>query len=113
MSGHSHSASGASHGTFKSYLNGFILSIVLTVIPFALVMNPSWASTGTVVTVMVLMGLAQVLVQLVYFLHMNTSSEQQWNVTAFIFTLIIVLILVVGTAWIFWHLYGLTMPMGH
>ncbi|WP_115718687.1 cytochrome o ubiquinol oxidase subunit IV [Gallaecimonas mangrovi] len=108
MSGHSHTASGASHGSFKSYLTGFILSIILTVIPFALVMNSS-ASIAVTVIVMAVAGLAQVFIQLVFFLHMNRSSEQRWNVNAFVFAIIIVAILVAGTAWIFWYLYGLTM----
>ncbi|WP_406667882.1 cytochrome o ubiquinol oxidase subunit IV [Gallaecimonas sp. GXIMD1310] len=109
MSDHSHTAAGASHGTFKSYLNGFILSIILTVIPFALVMYPGMASKVVVVITMSLAAIAQVLIQLVYFLHMNTSSEQRWNVTAFAFTGVIAFILVAGSAWIMWHLYGLTM----
>ncbi|MED5525459.1 cytochrome o ubiquinol oxidase subunit IV [Gallaecimonas pentaromativorans] len=113
MSAHSHTDAGASHGSFKSYFIGFILSIILTVIPFAMVMS-SAASTAVTVTVMVIAGLAQVLIQLVFFLHMNSSSEQRWNVNAFVFAVIIVAILVAGSAWIFWHLYGLTMPMmGH
>ncbi|EKE76763.1 cytochrome o ubiquinol oxidase subunit IV [Gallaecimonas xiamenensis] len=111
MSSHSHNAAGASHGTFKSYLAGFILSIILTVIPFALVMEPSLASPVVVVSVLVIMAFAQVMVQLVYFLHMNTSSEQQWNNVALVFTVLIVGILIAGTAWIMWYLYGLTHVM--
>ncbi|MGP2730313.1 cytochrome o ubiquinol oxidase subunit IV, partial [Serratia marcescens] len=38
-SSHETSHGGASHGSVKSYLIGFILSIILTVIPFAMVMN--------------------------------------------------------------------------
>lgn len=32
---------GASHGSVKTYMTGFILSIILTVIPFWMVMNGS------------------------------------------------------------------------
>ncbi|WKE63912.1 cytochrome o ubiquinol oxidase subunit IV [Gallaecimonas kandeliae] len=110
MSGHSHTAAGASHGDFKTYLNGFILSIILTVIPFGMVMFPGVVSPTVAIVTMVVLGLAQVLVQLVYFLHMNTSSEQQWNVIAFVFTILIALILIAGSVWIMWYLYGLTMP---
>lgn len=36
---HSTDHSGASHGSVKTYMTGFILSIILTVIPFWMVMT--------------------------------------------------------------------------
>ena len=99
-----HNAAGASHGSMKSYVTGFILSIILTVIPFTLVMMPALVSTTTTIVIMVVMGLAQILVQLVFFLHMDTSSEQSWNVTALVFTALVVAILIGGTVWIMYHL---------
>lgn len=51
-SSHETSHGGAGHGGVKSYLIGFILSIVLTVIPFAVVMSGGVAhSTTTAVVV--------------------------------------------------------------
>ncbi len=41
---------------------------------------------------------------LVYFLHMNSKSDEGWNLTAFIFTVIIIAIVVVGSIWIMWNL---------
>ncbi|MEK6293898.1 MAG: cytochrome o ubiquinol oxidase subunit IV, partial [Paraburkholderia tropica] len=41
-----------------------------------------------------------IVVHLVFFLQMNTSSGQRWNVTAFGFTVLTVLIVVVGTLWV-------------
>ena len=38
---HSSDHNGASHGSVKSYMTGFVLSIILTVIPFAMVMSGS------------------------------------------------------------------------
>lgn len=97
------------HGTFKSYVTGFILSVVLTVIPFGLVMNQ--AMTGEVL-IAVIWGLAiiQIFVQLVYFLHMNRKSDGGWNMVAFLFTLVIILILVIGSLWIMYHLNHNVMP---
>jgi len=40
----------------------------------------------------------------VCFLHMNTSSEDRWNLVAFVFTVLIIAILVVGSIWIMWNL---------
>jgi cytochrome o ubiquinol oxidase operon protein cyoD len=93
---------GASHGSVKTYMTGFILSIILTVIPFWMVMSGSaskrlfWGNPGD-------RGV-QILVHLVCFLHMNTKSDEGWNMTAFIFTVIIIAILVVGSIWIMWNL---------
>ena len=36
---------GASHGSVKSYIVGFILSVILTVIPFWMVMHPGESHT--------------------------------------------------------------------
>lgn len=38
------------------------------------------------------MAVVQVLVHLVCFLHMNTKSDEGWNMTAFVFTVLIIAI---------------------
>ncbi|WP_342221713.1 cytochrome o ubiquinol oxidase subunit IV [Candidatus Fukatsuia endosymbiont of Tuberolachnus salignus] len=94
---------GASHGSLKSYLIGFVLSVILTVIPFAMVMNDS-ASHSIILTVVVALALVQIIVHLVYFLHMNGSSAERWNLVAFVFTVIIIAIVVIGSLWIMYNL---------
>ncbi len=84
---HDHNSAGASHGNTKQYTIGFILSVILTVIPFGMVMAGGFGR-GIVMAVIAITAVAQVLVQLVYFLHMNSSSEQRWNVIAFIYTIL-------------------------
>lgn len=104
--------SGAAHGTLKSYMTGFVLSAVLTAIPFWLVMN------GTIenkqVTGFVIMALAaiQIVVHMIYFLHMNTKSESGWIMMALVFTIIIVVITLSGSLWVMYHLNANMMP-GH
>ena len=102
-SSHETSHGGASHGSVKSYLVGFVLSIILTVIPFAMVMTGS-ASYSTTLAVVVGMAVIQVVVHLIYFLHMNTSSEERWNLVALLFTAMIIGIVVVGSLWIMYNL---------
>lgn len=100
----SHTApGGASHGSVKTYVTGLILSLVLTVIPFAAVMSGAF-ETGTTVLIVVAMAVAQILVQLVMFMHMNTHSDEGWNLTSFIFTLTILALVVGGSLWIMHHL---------
>ncbi len=82
---------GASHGSVKTYMTGFILSIILTVIPFWMVMSGS-ASKPVILGTILITAVVQILVHLVCFLHMNTKSDEGWNLTAFIFTVIIIAI---------------------
>lgn len=102
MSHSTHDHAGASHGSVKSYLIGFILSIILTVIPFGMVMTGS-ATGGALLAVVLGCAVVQILVHLVYFLHLNTSSEQSWNLVAIVFTALIIAIVVVGSIWIMWN----------
>jgi cytochrome o ubiquinol oxidase operon protein cyoD len=62
-------------------------------------------SRGLLVTVIAITAVAQVLVQLVYFLHMNTSSEQRWNMIAFIYTILCIAVLLIGSVWIMNYLH--------
>ncbi|WP_114191545.1 cytochrome o ubiquinol oxidase subunit IV [Edaphovirga cremea] len=94
---------GASHGSLKTYLIGFVLSIILTVIPFTMVMNGG-ASQAAILGVVLACAVVQIVVHLVYFLHMNSSSEERWNLVAFLFTVMIILIVVVGSLWIMYNL---------
>ena len=104
MSSHDHNAAGASHGNTKQYTIGFILSVILTIIPFGMVMAGGFGR-GVLVTVIAITAVAQVIVQLVYFLHMNTSSEQRWNLIAFIYTILCIAVLLVGSVWIMNYLH--------
>jgi cytochrome o ubiquinol oxidase subunit IV len=94
---------GAGHGSVRDYLIGFVLSVILTVIPFGMVMNGTYDPTIVLYTV-VIAAVVQIVVHLIYFLHMNGSSEQSWNRTAMVFTLLIIGIVVVGSLWIMNHL---------
>ncbi|WP_241579624.1 cytochrome o ubiquinol oxidase subunit IV [Rosenbergiella nectarea] len=107
----SHSATehGASHGSVKSYMIGFILSIILTGIPFWMVMDGSSAHSTTL-AVVVICAVVQVIVHLVYFLHLDSKSEDGWNLVAIVFSAIIILIVVVGSLWIMWNLNYNMMP---
>ncbi len=107
--GHSHGAAGNSHGSVKSYTIGFIISIILTVIPFWMVMQGGMSPVMVVLTILGT-GVLQVLVQLVFFLHMNGSSEQRWNVLAFLFAVKVMFIVVAGTVWVMVNMRYFMMP---
>ncbi len=98
------------HSTFKGYMTGFVLSVILTAIPFWLVMGDVIKDTG--MTALVILGFAavQIVVHMVYFLHMNFQSEGGWNMLALIFTAVIVFIALAGSLWVMYHLNVNMMP---
>jgi cytochrome o ubiquinol oxidase subunit IV len=96
-------STGASRGSFKSYATGFILSILLTVIPFALVMHGNVSRPATLLGIFGA-AIVQILVHLHYFLHLDTSSKARWNLLALLFTLLIMILFVGGTLWIMYNL---------
>ena len=96
-------SAGMSRGTLSSYLTGFILALILTAMPFALVMSGVLSPQATIAAILVA-GIVQILVHLHYFLHLDTTSAARWNVAALIFTLLIMVLFVGGTLWIMWTL---------
>lgn len=104
MSHHTPTTTGESHGSLKSYHTGFVICAILTLIPFFLVMNPVFSKPVTLL-IAVLFATVQIIVQLVYFLHMNRSSEGGWNLISFVFTLVILFIIVGLSIWIIWSMH--------
>jgi cytochrome o ubiquinol oxidase operon protein cyoD len=112
-----HDASTESHteqhpaSSLSGYLIGFGLSVVLTAIPFWLVMSGSLGDNRMTALAVMLFAAAQIIVHMVYFLHMNTRSEQGWTMMALIFTIIMVVIALTGSLWVMHHLNLNMMPM--
>ncbi len=89
----------ASRFAMRSYVTGFALSVILTLIPYFIVVNHMFGKQSLVMAV-VLFGVAQLLVQVIFFLHLSKKSKPQWNIIVLTFTIIIVAILVVGSLWV-------------
>lgn len=98
------------HGSFRSYMTGFILAVILTAIPFGLVMYPVFDSPGITALVILGLGMVQIVVHMVYFLHMNTKSEGGWTMLALIFTVMLVFIVLSGSLWVMYNLDHNMMP---
>lgn len=103
----------AAHGSFRGYMIGFVLSAVLTAIPFWLVMAGVLDSKLLTAVLVMGIGVVQIVVHMVYFLHMNPRSEGGWTMMALIFTLIVVGIAIAGSLWVMHHLNANMMPMTH
>lgn len=107
---HSHGHE-AGHGSFKGYMIGFGLSIILTAIPFALVMSGVFDSKLLTAALVMAFAVAQIIVHMIFFLHMNPRSEGGWTMMALIFTLVLVAITLAGSLWVMHHLNTNMMPM--
>lgn len=83
----------------KSYIIGFALSIILTIIPLVTVMNHMLGKTGTLVLIL-LMAVLQFGVQLFFFMHVKEGKNARWNIMALLFGLVILVTIVGGSIWI-------------
>lgn len=92
------------HGSFRSYVTGFVLSVLLTAIPFWLVMGNVLGDDLLTSIVIMAFAAVQIVVHMVYFLHMNTKSEGGWTFIALVFTLTLVVITLVGSIWVMYHM---------
>jgi len=89
----------AGHGTAWSYVIGFLLSLVLTAIPYYLVVNKTITGKALLSTIL---GFAvlQMMVQIFFFLHLGRGPKPLYNVVFFISTVGIILVVVVGSIFI-------------
>ncbi len=99
------------HATRKGYLIGFGLSVVLTAIPFWLVMSGVISSKEVAAFVVMALALTQIVVHMIFFLHMDTKSENGWTIMALIFTIVLIVIALSGSLWVMYHLTTNMMPM--
>jgi cytochrome o ubiquinol oxidase subunit IV len=89
---------------FKSYITGFLLSVILAISAFAVVDKHLFRKEVLFFSVGIL-TLVNLLVQVCFFLRLNARSEEdRWNLIFFIFTLFIILIVVTGSLWIMYNL---------
>ncbi|MFD0713606.1 cytochrome o ubiquinol oxidase subunit IV [Paenibacillus sp. GCM10027626] len=87
------------HGSLKSYTIGFLLSIVLTIIPLVAILNDMVKGTAAMVVLLVT-AVLQFVVQLLFFMHLREEDKPRYNLITLIFGLVIVLTIVAGSIWI-------------
>ncbi len=87
------------HGSKRSYVIGFIASILLTSVSFLLV-SQELLPGETLIYVISGLAFTQAVVQLRYFLHLGQEESPQWESFVFFFMMVIMLIIVLGSLWI-------------
>ena len=108
--GDDHAESVGPHSSLGEYLIGFGLSVLLTAIPFALIMAKIITERNTGILVLGAFAVVQVLVHMIYFLHMNGRMEGGWTLLSTIFTIVFVGIAIAGTLWVMFHMNTNMMP---
>ena len=98
------------HGSYRSYVIGVVLAAILTIIPFGLVMAGGFENRLMTIGVVLVCAVAQVLVHMVYFLHINGRAEEGWTLLSTLFTIIILVIVLSGSLWVMFHLNQNMMP---
>ena len=102
---------GHRHGSLRGYLVGYAVAVLLTIGAFVAAQTSALTPSSVTAAITVL-AIAQMLVHLIFFLHISTSPNQRTNILAFAVALLIVAMIVAGSLWIMSHLDSNMMPNG-
>jgi cytochrome o ubiquinol oxidase operon protein cyoD len=100
-----------STGRWPTYAVGFALAAGLTIASFALA-HGHWLTPASLVAALVVLAIAQMIVHLIFFLHITTAPAQKTNILALLLTLLIISLVVIGSLWIMAQLSTHMVPMG-
>ena len=96
-------------GLLTSYIIGFILSMILTLIAYGIVSHHVSFSHEAIVVAILTLAFIQLGIQLFFFLHIGNESKPRWNLLIFLSFAGVIFIMVVGSLWIMAHLnYNMT-----
>ena len=96
--------------SLKSYITGFLLSLILTLLAYFLVTHGIFKHAGNLTAAVLILAVTQLILQLKFFLHLNFKEQGRWNLIFLISTFSIVFIVVIGSLWIMNHLNYNMMP---
>ena len=99
-----------STGRWPTYAVGFALAAGLTAASFVLAAH-HWLTPASLVAALVVLAIAQMIVHLIFFLHITTAPDNTNNVLALAFGVLIVCFVVFGSVWIMAHLNHMIVPM--
>ncbi len=87
------------HLSLKSYIAGFALSLLLTLVPYLLVVH-EMAPRSILIPAVVAAAILQLFVQLGFFLHLSFKPTERDGLLSLVSTAIIILTIVFGSLWI-------------
>lgn len=90
-------------GSYVAYTVGLILSVMGTLLAYVVVSGKLFSAAATT-TIVAVLAVLQLIAQLVFFLHLGRGREARWKSVAFVFMLIILVIVIGGSLWIMYNL---------
>lgn len=103
------------HGWNQSYkplFLGYILSIIFLLGAYRA--DQYHLSNGTLILTLFALAIGQGILQLIFFFHIGLEKKPKWNITALLFTVFVLLIIVGGSLWIMYNLdYNLVVSDQH
>jgi cytochrome o ubiquinol oxidase operon protein cyoD len=91
-------------GTTRSYVVGFALSLLFTIVPYTLVSQHLMTGSGILAVILSIAAL-QMIIQVVFFLHLGRERRPRWQLYFLLGTIVGVLTVVVGSIFIMAHLH--------
>lgn len=92
---------------------GLVASIILILASYRIVSHTHLTSTLAVYKVFFL-GILQAFIQLVFFMNLGLEKKPHWQLILFLFTFLVIVIIVGGSIWIMNNLnYNMMPDMGH
>lgn len=95
--------------SYRKYILGFILSLILTLVPYYAVTH-GVSSKLLLGAILAIAAISQVYVQLYYFLHLGQEAKPRWKAYSLYFAVMILVILVFGSLWVMNNLNYNMMP---
>jgi cytochrome o ubiquinol oxidase operon protein cyoD len=89
----------ARHGSAGGYVAGLLLSVLLTLASYGTAMS-GLVPRGAALAVIVALCVLQLVVQLVFFLHLGFSSDQRSSTGILVCTALLIAVVVAGSLWV-------------
>ncbi len=90
--------------SYKSYVVGFVLSLICTLSAYVLVVNNLVSKKWGLALIVSTLALMQFITQLTLFLHLGKETKPRLRLLVFSFMVGVVVILVGGSIWIMYNL---------
>lgn len=97
------------HGSIASYVVGFVLSLIFTIIPYYLVVNKVLVGNTLLFTILAI-AVWQMIIQLVFFLHLGRGPKPFYNIVFFFATAGVIIITIGASLFIMDNLYRTMSP---
>jgi cytochrome o ubiquinol oxidase operon protein cyoD len=87
------------NASLKPQIIGFVASFLLLISAYRIVTHHH-LTDGLLTLTIVSAAIAQALIQLVFFLHLGLESKPHWNIITFLFTMLVIVLIIGGSLWI-------------